>query len=317
MRSGLRRLIGAAAVIAALAATARSAADDTARPRSTSGVSTVWRKGETTNVGAGTEFREGDIVRVPEGSRLTIAYDDDSSIALVGPSALRFGQIDSQGRRVVLGSGAASEVVVHRIALEIQAPNPYDASLVMQNSRGFARVSPGDRIVFQRAEGDFGKVWRGNRYINLGTSPWVLNVRDGARVNQRERDLGDDSMEIMINGVKITIRPASQFTRTYSEDGGLSLSFQAPGDSLGEMDGRSFSNGAPSQGAGESFGEVDIGQETSVYVYPGQGVGLDANGDITRFEGVSHLQRPLFEIAPQDDPIENAADGSPSLSRRR
>ena len=296
MRSGLRRLIGTAAAIAAVAATAHSAADEAARPRNTSGVSTIWRKGETTNVGSSTEFREGDIVRVSEGSRLTIEYDDESRISLVGPSSLRFGPMNSQGRRVVLGSGAASDVVVHGIALEIQAPNPHDASLVMQNARGMARVNPGDRIVFQRSVGDFGKVWRENRYIDLGTDPWTLNVRGGATGDPREQDLGDDTVRIMLNGVEIVISPASQFSRTWTEDGGLSMTYQ---------------------GAGDSFGEVDVGQETSVYVYEGQGIDFDSNGDITAFSGVSHLQRPLFTPVPQDDPTENGQNASPSFSRKR
>lgn len=296
MRSGLRRLIGAVALIAAFALTATGAGDDSARPRDASGVSTLWRKGQTVNVSSSTEFREGDIIRVPEGSRLTTEFSDGASISLVGPSALRFGPMNALGRRVVLGSGAASEVIVHGIALEVQAPNPYDASLVLQNSRGFARVNPGDRIVFQRLDGEFAKVWREGHFITLGSAPWILNVRDGSVGNPHEKDLGDDSIRVMLNGVEIVIRPASQFSRQYSADGGLNLQFV---------------------GSGDSFGEVDVGEETSVYVYEGQRMGFDSSGDITLFEGVSHLQRPLFEPAPQDDPIENAADASPSFSHKR
>jgi hypothetical protein len=195
---------------------------------------------------------------------------------------------------VVLGSGAASEVVVKAVALEVQAPNPYDASMVLQNARGFARVNPGDRIVFQKAEGSFAKVWRMEHYIDLGTSPWVLNVRDGS--SPREELVGEDTVRIVLGGVQIVISPASQFSRDWNSAGGLSLQFN---------------------GAGDSFGEVDVGDETSVYVYEGQGVGFDSNGDITRFEGVSHLNRPLFVPVPTDEPIENGADASPSLSRRR
>lgn len=296
MRSGLLGLIATGAVLLALAVSTQGAEDETAGPRDASGVSTVWRAGKTTNVDATTKFSEGDIIRVAEGSRLTVAFEDDASIALVGPAALRFGPMTRIGRRVVLGSGAASEVVVNRIALEIQAPNPYDASLVLQNARGFARVSPGDRIVFQRTEGSFTKVWYENHYTELGAEPWVLNIRDGHVVTQREQIVGDDTVRMVVGGVEITIHPASQFSRSWSDDGALALAYK---------------------GSGDSFGEVEVGDETSMYVFEGQGVGFDSNGDVTQFQGVSHLYRPLFERVPQDDPVENAANASPSLSRRR
>ena len=297
MPSGLRGLIGTGMAILALAAAATGAQEDRARPSNVSGVATIWREGQTTNVSAGSEFSEGDIIRVAEGSRMTVGFSDDSSISLVGPAALRFGPMNAQGRRVVLGSGAASEIVAGAIALEVQAPNPYDASLVLQNASGFARVSPGDRIVFQRTDGAFTKVWHENRYTELGSSAWVLNIRDGGRViTGREQVVGEDAVRVVVNGVSIVFRPASQFERSWSEDGALSLSYQA---------------------SAEGFGQVDVGDETSVYVYPGQGVGIDSNGDISRFQGVSHLYRPLYERVPMDDPVENAADASPALSRRR
>jgi len=295
MRSGLRGLIGAGAVIAALLAAAHGAEEESAKPRNASGVSTVWRDGRTENVGSSTQFTQGDIVRVAEGSRLTVEYQDGASIALVGPAAMRFGQMDSQGRRVVLGSGAASEIVVRGIALEIQAPNPYDASVVLQNARGFARVSPGDRIMFQRMGGSFGKVWRENHYTELGSAPWVLNIRDGGRIENREHIVGDDVVSVVVGGVTITFQPASQFERSYGDDGSLSLNYKGA----------------------EGFGQVDVGDETSMYTFEGQSVGFDKNGDITAFSGVSHLNRPLFDPIQTDDPVENAADTSPSRSRRR
>lgn len=294
MRFGLLGLIGAGAAIAALVVTAHGADSEFARATISGGVSTVWRKGETTNLSPEAELRENDIVRVPEGSRLKVEYEDGSSISLVGPAALRFGPMDSQGRRVVLGSGAASEVVVKGTALEIQAPNPYDASMVLQDARGFARVNPGDRIVFQKTEGAFAKVWREGHYIDLGSAPWVLNVREEG--SPREENLGEDVVRIVVGGVTIVIQPASEFSREWSTDGGLKLQYI---------------------GSGDSFGEVDIGQETSVYVYEGQSLGFDSNGDVTRFEGVAHLNRPLINPVPTDDPVENGADASPSFSRRR
>ena len=295
MLNGLRGLAGTGAAIAVLLAAAHGAEEESAKPRNTSGVSTVWRDGKTTNVGSSTQFTQGDIVRLAEGSRLTVEYQDGASISLVGPAAMRFGQMDSQGRRVVLGSGAASEVDVKGIALEIQAPNPYDASVVLQNAKGFARVSPGDRIVFQRMGGSFGKVWRENHYIELGSEPWTLNIRDGGRLDHRERIVGDDVVEVTVGGVTVTFQPASQYQRTWNDDGSLGLSYKGA----------------------EGFGQVDVGDETSMYVFEGQSIAFDKNGDITEFSGTSHLNRPLFTPIQNDDPVENAADASPSLSRRR
>jgi hypothetical protein len=216
--------------------------------------------------------------------------------------------MDGKGRRIILASGAISDATVRGVALEIQAPKPYDASFVLQNARGFARVNPGDRIVFQKIEGDFAKVWRGGKWTDVGDTAWALNVRDGtvgpgpARPAARKGAttkpvaLPNGSRQLTVNGTGVNYYLGEHFAEEWTEGGGLRLTFQGPED---------------------EFGVVTVGQETTLYLSRGQSVEFDGSGDIVRFDGVTHLYQPVFDAIFETDPIEQAVDASPSRSGSR
>lgn len=312
MRAGLRRALAAALGLFLAVSVATAGAVEVAKPRSPSGTSVLTRNGKAVDVGSATQFQEGDILRVPSDGRLTVEFADGASITLIGPAALRFGQMDEKGRRVVLGSGVISEAVVRGVALEIQAPDPYDTSYVMQNARGFARVNPGDSVVFQKYEGHYAKVWRGGKDTDLGETAWSLNVRDGTIASGlkrspasagsvagrndplKEEQLENDMVRVRLGLKTITFRPASNFKRQRTQDGGFILTF------VGE----------------DGFGTVIIGRDTTLFVSNGQSVEFDSNGDVIRFDGISHIYHPLTDPIFYDEPIENAADASPSYSKR-
>jgi hypothetical protein len=297
--------------LAVPAAAAAAAAPEVAKARTTSGASTITHAGQTAKVNDSTQFQDGDIIRVSENSRMTVEYGDGSSLAIVGPAAIRFGQINPKGRRLVLASGTISEATIYGIAVEIQAPNPYDASLVLQNARGFARVSPGDRITFEKLEGAFGKVWRGEKYTELGANSWTLNARDGSvssgppgagsarsgrpRGVGKEQQLANDTIRVIVGDREVVFHPASSFGREATADGGLKLTFQ---------------------GAADSWGVVEVGLETTLFVAPGQFVEFAGNGDVVRFDGISHGYGRLFAPIMWDEPIENAIDASPEYSQK-
>lgn len=309
MRCRVSRFFAAALALTVIAAAAVGASPEVAKARNSAGTSTFTHAGQTAKVGDTTTIQDGDIIRVPENSRLTVEYGDGSTLAVVGPAAMRFGEITPKGRRLVLASGTISEATIYGIAVEIQAPNPYDASLVLQNARGFARVQPGDRITFEKLEGVFGKVWRGNKYTDIGGNSWSLNARDGTvstgpsgavgrnrRGVGKEEQVGSDAVRVIVGDREVVFHPANSFARENTADGGLRLTFQ---------------------GSGDSWGVVEVGLETTLFVAPGQSVEFSGSGDIVRFDGISHQYGRLFAPIMWDEPIENAIDASPEYGRNR
>ncbi len=310
MRTVLRRMLVAATSLALVAAAATAGAVDVAKARDATGSSSITRDGKTSPVGSSTQFQEGDIVRVPSDGRLTIEFGDGASLAMVGPAGLRFGPMNPLGRRVVLGSGVITEATVLGIAVEIQAPNPYDCSLVLQNARAFARVNPGESVQFQKLEGVYAKAYLGNTPTDLGQSPWLLNARDGSvamgtppqgretgpRGALKETALANDGVRVIVGGRAIVFMPAKSFKRETTARGGYLLCFN---------------------GADGEWGTVDAGRENTFFLASGNCVEFDANGDVIRFDGVMHIYEPLFDSVYTHDPIENAIDASPSYSKKR
>lgn len=297
-------------VFMATSAPATAGAVEVAKARSTSGVSVLMRNGVTENVGGTTQFQEGDSLRVPTDGRMTVEFADGASVTLIGPATLRFGQMNAEGRRVVLGSGAISEAVVRGIALEIQAPSPTDASFVLQNSRGFARVAVGDRVVFQKLEGGYAKVWRGGQQTDLAETAWVLDVRgnsvtygDPGRVvptsaarGGRADQVGSDAVRLVLGARDIVFHPAKLFKRTDTTSGGVILCFNGPDD---------------------EFGVVEVGRDTMLFLAGGQCVEFDQYGNVLSFDGISHIYHPLSDAIFYDETVENAADASPAFSKPR
>jgi hypothetical protein len=307
MKCRVGRVFAAALTLALAAVAASGAAGESAKAHPSAGSSTITHAGQTAKVTDATQIVEGDIVRVAENSRLTVEYGDESTLAIVGPAALRFGQIDAKGRRLVLASGTISEAKIYGIAAEIQAPNPYDASMVLQNARGFARYSPGDRVTFERLEGNFAKVWRDNKYTDLGANAWTLHTRDNTVTTEpatagvqrgprrgvgKEEVVGTDTVRVFVGDHDIVFHPASGFAREQTADGGLRLTFQ---------------------GGGDSWGVIEDGLETTLFVASGESVDFADNGDVTRFNGVAHEYGRLFAPIMWDQPIENAIDASPEF----
>jgi hypothetical protein len=306
MRYGLGRLAWAATLALATLATVEAvAATELAKPGAMTGTTVLIRAGQSSNVAADTQFREGDIIRVPENGRMVVEFGDGASLSLVGqPTYLRFGPMDpTKGRRLVLGSGVISEATVLGIAVEIQAPTPYDASIVLQNARAFVRVNPQDRVVFQKLEGNYAKAWRADKPVDLSAQAWILNVRDntvsypgapgGAAGAAGEVRLGD-AVRIMVGPRTITYSPAANFKRENSADGGVRLTYR-----------------------GGDFGVVTVGRDTNLFLADGQSVTFDGGGNVTSFEGISHVYHPLNSVRTYDQPVENASEASPSNPNNR
>ena len=294
MKFGLSRLALALTLVLSLVVGAAFAAGaETASPSALTGRVTL-NKGS--RVGPKTVFNEGDQISVSPGARLTIRLADGAELDLVGPAQLELLQLRADGNRVNLVSGYLSQAYVRGVALEIQTP--YGAALVLQNSTARARVAPGDKVLFQRIEGSYLKVYEGAKSENL-QSAWTKSLR-GAAAAAAEPDapLSGDKARIKLGARYITYLPASQFSKEDKSDGVTRLTFN--GDS-----------------AGNGYGRVDIGIGTVLFLAPGEHVDLDAGGNVVSFNGIAHIYHPINEASFYDEPIENAADASIADPRRR
>lgn len=271
-----------------------------------SGAITVERLG--TQPGAltlPTALKEGDVLRLGAATdRATIAFADGATVQLVGPAQIQLVADRPEGRRVKLLSGSVTEAYVLGIAVEIQTPS--DASFVLQNATGFARVSPGDRVTFQRRDGAYARVHQGETAYDLKNDPWSLNLRSTSAGGPAEPPAGDTRRVAMVGNDRgqfvlgfrtIAFEPVSRFGKTDLPEGGVRLCFRSKDP--------------------DEVGVVYVGDHTILFFYDGDCVEFDKYGNVTQFDGISHIYGPLTEPFVWDEPVENSADVSISRSSRR
>jgi len=269
---------------------------ETASVASVAGRATVERGGDVARVNAATVFEAGDVVRVASGSRLTIRYVDGSSIALSGPAELQFVEMNPDAYRVMLRSGVISESYSRGVATEVQTP--YDASLVLQNSTGYARVRPGDRVAFQKLDGDLAQVYHQERFQDL-SGGWTLNVRSGdlstGAVGMGAGTSPANMRRFSLNGREIAYGPPEDFVVEVRSSGGVRLAYN-----------------------GDDYGVVKVGPHSTVFFLAGgEAIEFDENGNVVAYDGISHIYHPLTDVIFYDEPVENAADASISGPGRR
>lgn len=262
------------------------------------GRATLDSAGESARVNAGTRFKAGDVVRVASGSRLSVVFDDQATMALVGPAELQFIEINKDARRVLLRSGVVSEAYMQGVAAEIATP--YDGSLVLQNATGFARVRLGDRVSFQKLDGDLAQVFHQGRLQPLDGG-WTLNVRSG------ELETGAMANAAGAEGDVAGLRRIVL--------GGRQIAWGPPDDFRFEQDAR----GTRLTYLGDDYGVVKVGPHSTVFfLSTGDTIEFDENGNVTRFTGVTHIYHPLNGALPDyEEPVENSADASVSGPGRR
>ena len=292
--TAIRKALTVFAAVLLCASMAWSAAAEVARASQTSGRVSVVSEGKASEVTSSTQFQEGDLVDVAANSTFVAEFADGSYVRLVGPARLRFVELNDQGRRIKLESGVIASAFVRGIALEIQTP--YDASVVLQNATGMARVVPGKNVMFQRLDqGDFAKVWHDGAYIELRRS-WSLNVSgDGDAGPASERpDASGDVEKMRINGRLVTYSPAGKFTREAMSDGSTRLTY-----------------------TGDDYGTVTVGNEAELFLATGQSVTIGQDGLVQQFNGIVHMFPPLTTDDMYDEPIENIQDATNGDPRRR
>ena len=261
----------------------------TATPANVTGTVLVGGKKVTPD----TKLEQGQVVEVAAGGRMTIRTADGAEVDLVGPAKLMLGLLNSDGNRFQLQSGYIASAYVRGTALGIQSP--YGSELVLQNATARARVVPGDKVVFDRVEGAYLKVYQDGKGEDLAGT-WTQDLRSGAAAGPVEGDdpLQGDMKRIKLGERYVTYSPASEFSAEDRPEGGTRLTYN-----------------------GSDYGRIDVGVGTVLFLAPGEHVDFDANGDITSFNGISHVYDPIDAFSFYDEPIENAADASIADPRRR
>ncbi len=272
------------------------ASNEEARVGTLTGTGTRQRGTQTARVSPQTRFRQGDCVRLMAGARMMVVFQDSSSISVVGPAELCFLQLAPQGRRILLRSGVINEAYTRGTAMEIQTP--YDASLILQNATGFARVAPGDKVSFQKLDGDLAQVWHKGKTINL-VGGWTLNVRTGsssggdAPAGGRQR-AGADGGSIEVGSQRVAYTPAGSFQVETTSTGGVILTY-----------------------VGDDIGVVDVGTDAVFFLAPGESVELGADGNVLSFTGIVHNNDPVGGSSLYDEPVGDVSDVSTSKPGRR
>lgn len=289
-------IAGAFVALVAFSALAVAAPTDPARVD-------VRTTGAASVTGGGGATDAGKVVRLRDASaRATLSFADGATVEVVGPAVVQVVEVTPTGRRIMLVSGIVSEARVAGIALEIQTPE--DASLVLQNATGFARVAPRERITFQRKDGEYARVHHAGSAYDLRNSPWTVNLRaptSTGPVASPEPTRGvleklpGDRARIRLGDRVVVVEPASGFKKTDLSGGGVRFCYEGKDD----------------------FGVVYVGSDTVLFLGPGECVDFDVNGNVTRFDGISHIYHPLDDQVPYDEPVEDAADASISRSSRR
>jgi len=259
---------------------------------------TVESGGESSRVNAGTRFRAGDVVRVASGSRLSVEFPDRATIALVGPAEMQFVELNPDARRVLLRSGVVSEAYMRGVALEIETP--YDGALVLQNATGFARVALGDRVSFQKLDGELAQVFHQGQLRGL-EGGWTLNVRagelEGGALANAAGPEGDMARmrRIVLGGRQISWGPPADFNFE-QVNGRTKLTY-----------------------VGDDYGVVKVGPHSTVFfLAPGEVIVFDANGNVIFFNGITHIYRRLNDPFPAyDEPVQDASDASISNPGKR
>ena len=143
---------------------------DRARIAALEGTVTVKRWGEATPLDRRDTVGAGDHVLLADAdASLKLQFTDKGRIALVGPAEFSIVQINTAGRRVMLGSGVIRYVEAQGIAFEIQTP--HDAALVLQNAAGTIEVRE-DGVICSDVEGEYARVWTGGKLVELDNGGW-------------------------------------------------------------------------------------------------------------------------------------------------
>ncbi len=295
--AGERRAVPASVAVEVVEAATVIESSERASVASVVGRATLASGEDVSRVNAATVFSAGDLVTVASGGQVSIRFEDGATALLGGPAELLFVELNPDARRIKLRSGVITEVYGRGVATEIQTP--YDASLVLQNATGYARVRPGDRVAFQKIDGDLAQVYHAERYQDL-TGGWTLNVRSGdlstgAVASMGGMNRGTSMRRFTLNQREIAFGPPEDFKVETRSSGGVRLTYN-----------------------GDDYGVVKVGPHSTVFFLAnGQSIEFDQNGDVISYDGISHIYHPLTDVIFYDEPVENAADASISGPGRR
>ena len=98
-----------------------------------------------------------------------------------------------------------------------------------------------------------------------------------------------------LNNREIHFGPPEDFEVQRSNDGGVRLTYN-----------------------GNDYGVVKVGPHSTVFFLAnGESITFDKHGNVTQYDGISHIYHPLTDVIFYEEPVENATDASISSPGRR
>jgi hypothetical protein len=276
-------LVAAAALVLTIGL-AHSAVEN-ATVTAASGDITVVPGGKT--LAAGDQVNQGDTITLGAGANMTVTFADGATMDVVGPASFRMTTIEDVARTVDLIYGSVNRLEAKDVVIGIRTP--YDSFVAAQNSTIAASVSAspdGAKITYFLLEGENAKVVDGQQLTVMSKdSPVVVN---------RPKEGGATPLPGAGESAKLEL--GSHLVEVFPKDG---FGFeQLPG------------GGVKITRTGEGFGLVNVDENTSFYLAPGDYVQFDASGNVTAHNGIVHVYAPLDYMGLYDEPIKGPASAS-------
>lgn len=241
-------------------------------------------------------LRQGDVVEVAPGGKLTLTFGDGASMDVAGPASFSLKLLADFARTVELRTGSINRLMVKSVTTGVTTP--LDAFVAVQEgvvSVKLDAVGGKQRATFKLWEGASAKVFDGSRTRILGVDrPIVVERAAGvsAPAEEAQAPVVRGEAVILIFGVhEVEINPKGYFNIQPTAGGGAIITSIAP---VGE------------------FGMVTIDKETTFYLAKDEAIEIDGYGKVVRHTGIVHVYAALDVRGIYDEAVADPSDSSPT-----
>ena len=274
------------------------AADQSAKVTAVSGKATVLAggMGAPKSLKKDDALRQGDVVDVAAGGKLTLAFGDGTTMDVAGPASFALKLVADFARTIELRSGSINRLAVKAVTTGVTTP--LDAFVAVQNgvvSVKLDAVGGKKRATFKLWEGATAKVFDGSRTRVLGVDrPIVVERAAGpvAPAGVAAAPVVRGESVLLTFGVhEVEINPKGYFNIQPTSGGGAIITSTAP--------------------EGE-FGMVTIDKETTFYLAKDEAIEIDGDGKVVRHTGIVHVYAALDVRGIYDEAVADPSDSSPT-----
>mgnify|MGYP003574287111 CR=1 FL=1 len=253
----------------------------------------------------GQRRRDGsDGLWVASGSKLSLAFDDGSTMDLSGPAQIVLSEMSEYSRTVDLISGTINQYVVKDVTSGVRTP--YDSFVAVRNGTVQVKVDAlegRNQVTYKLFEGEDAKVVDGKELRPLGTDQPIIVERSlietPPSIPVSVPMASDGEMLVLQLGFnRIEIVPKSGFTVDGTPNGGVLVTCILPKG---------------------QFGSVAINTKTpfttNFYMTEGDVIEFDAGGNVLRHSSIVHIYAALDVRGNYDEAVADPSDSSPISTR--